>query len=304
IVSEFILLGFDISPNLKIYFFFVIFLMYTFTMMGNIIILYLVFSVTRLHFPMYYFLCNLAVMDICFINTVVPGMLKGFVQPEVHISLELCLTQFFIYFLVGTAEFLLFAVMSLDRYLAICLPLRYFMIMHRSMCIWLIAGVWLGSFITIVMPVALVMKLKFCNNLIDNFFCDLSPVLKNSCTDTSMIELLSVIAASTLYVSVLVTLISYLKILLEVLKVNTAEGRGRALSTCSSHAIVVTLIYSSCIYLYATPAQGQRAHFNKDVAILNTVVVPLLNPFIYSLRNETIRISLSKICKIMLSENQ
>ncbi|XP_075682651.1 olfactory receptor 6S1-like [Rhinoderma darwinii] len=243
-------------------------------------------------------------MDICFINTVVPGMLKGFVHQGVRISLESCLAQFFIYFLVGTAEFLLFAVMSFDRYIAICHPLRYTMIMHRPMYLRLIAGVWLGSFLTIALPSVLLMKLKFCNNLIDNFFCDLSPLLKNSCTDTTMIELLSVAGACTLYISILVTLISYLKIVLEVLKIDSAEGRGKALSTCSSHAIVVTLIYSSCIFLYAKPAQGQGANFNKEVAILNTVVVPLLNPFIYTLRNQNVRISLSDMLLIILYQKQ
>ncbi|KAG9468152.1 hypothetical protein GDO78_013652 [Eleutherodactylus coqui] len=286
IVSEFILLGFPMAPHLRIFSFCLILLSYTFTVMGNLVIIYLVFSDTRLHFPMYYFLCNLAVMDICFINTVVPGMLKGFLHQGVHISLGSCFTQLFIYFLVGTAESLLFAVMSFDRYLAICHPLRYPVIMHRYMCIQLIVGLWLGSFSTIALPCVLAFKLKFCNNLIDNFFCDASPLLKNSCTDTTMIELLSLLGASTLYISVLVTLISYFRIVLAVLKIQAADGRGKAFSTCSSHAIVVTLIYSSCIFLYAKPAKGQGANFNKKVAILNTVVVPLLNPFIYTLRNQ------------------
>ncbi|XP_069819512.1 olfactory receptor 6S1-like [Dendropsophus ebraccatus] len=229
-------------------------------------------------------------MDICFISTVVPGMLKGFVTQAVPISLELCITQSYIYFLVGMAEFFLFAVMSFDRYLAICHPLRYTTIMHRLTYIRLIAGVWLGSFSTTLLPTVLVMKLKFCKNVIDSFFCDVSPLLKNSCTDTTMIELLSLVAASILYISVLVTVVSYVKIVLEVMKIDSADGRGKASSTCSSHAIVVTLIYGSCIFLYAQPAQS---HLNKGVAILNTVVVPLLNPFIYTLRNHTVRRSIS-----------
>ncbi|XP_077136803.1 olfactory receptor 6C3-like [Ranitomeya variabilis] len=237
-------------------------------------------------------------MDICFINTVVPGMLNGFVNEIFHISLELCLTQSFIYFLVGTAEFLLFAVMSFDRYLAICRPLHYTIIMHRQMCIRLIAGVWLGSFFTIAFPFILIFNLNFCNNLIDDFFCDLQPLLDNSCTDTTMIELLSAVGVCSLYISVLITIISYVQIVLEVLKIDSADGRLKTLSTCSSHAVVVTLIYSSCIFLYAKPSQGHGANFNKEVAILNTVVVPLLNPFIYTLRNQTVRRSFSDILQI------
>ncbi|XP_073438930.1 olfactory receptor 6M1-like [Dendrobates tinctorius] len=228
-------------------------------------------------------------MDICFINTVVPGMLNGFVHERVHISLELCLTQSFIYFLVGTAEFLLFAVMSFDQYLAICRPLHYTIIMYRQMCIRLIAGMWLGSFFIIAFPFVLVCKLNFCNNLIDDFFCDSQPLLENSCTDTTMIELLSAVGICSLYISVLITIISYIKIVLEVLKIDSTDGREKTLSTCSSHAVVVTLIYSSCIFLYAKPSRDHAANFNKELAILNTVVVPLLNPFIYTLRNQTVR---------------
>ncbi|XP_077136802.1 olfactory receptor 6M1-like [Ranitomeya variabilis] len=234
-------------------------------------------------------------MDICFINTVVPSMLNGFVQETVHISLELCLTQSFIYFLIGTAEFLLFAIMSFDRYLAICRPLHYTIIMHRNMCIRLIAGLWLGSFFIIAFPSVLVCKLNFCNNLIDDFFCDSQPLLANSCTETTMIELLSVFGVSSLYISVLITIISYIKIVIEVLKIDSTDGRVKTLSTCSSHAVVVTLIYSSCIFLYAKPSQNLAANFNKEVAILNTVVVPLLNPFIYTLRNQTVRRSFSDV---------
>ncbi|XP_069606375.1 olfactory receptor 6C3-like [Ranitomeya imitator] len=295
IVTEFVLLGFHLAPHLRIFVFYLIFICYTVTLMGNFIILYLVFSDQRLHFPMYYFLCNLAAMDIFFINTVVPGMLNGFVQETVHISLELCLTQSFIYFLIGTAEFLLFAVMSFDRYLAICRPLHYTIIMHRKMCIRLIAGVWLGSFFIIAFPSVLVCKLNFCNNLIDDFFCDSQPLLANSCTETTMIELLSVFGVCSLYISVLITIISYIKIVLEVLKIDSADGRVKTLSTCSSHAVVVTLIYSSCIFLYAKPSRDLAANFDKEVAILNTVVVPLLNPFIYTLRNQTVRRSFSDV---------
>ncbi|XP_063312506.1 olfactory receptor 6M1-like [Pelobates fuscus] len=216
-------------------------------------------------------------------------MLHNLLTNKTNISLACCFIQMYTYFLSGSAEFLLFAVMSVDRYLAICYPLRYTGIMHRRLCFQLMAGVWIGSFFTNLMPLILLSRLTFCRNLINHFFCDVAPLLQNSCTDTTVIQIILTASSSTLFISFIITFASYSNIILAILKIQSVKGRGRAFSTCSSHAIVVTLIYGSCIFMYAKPMQGKRAEFNKQVALVNTVVVPLINPFIYTLRNQNVR---------------
>ncbi|MEE6504575.1 hypothetical protein FKM82_005246 [Ascaphus truei] len=288
-VTQFILLGFHLFPHLGVFFFCLILLSYLLTMAGNILILTLVFLDRRLHRPMYFFLCNLAIMDICYTNTIVPNMLRGFLVDGKSIYFSFCFTQSCTYFLVGTAQFLLLGVMSYDRFVAICHPLRYTAIMHRRVYLQLIAGVWLGSFFSILVPATLILRLSFCFNVMDHFFCDVGPLLRNSCTDTTAIQMLIFANSSILLFTFLVTFVSYSNIAIAILKIKTAEGRGKAFSTCSSHAIVVTLIFGSCIFMYSRPTLGQTSDFNKLVAVVNTVVVPLINPFIYTLRNQNVK---------------
>ncbi|XP_075424089.1 olfactory receptor 6S1-like [Ascaphus truei] len=228
-------------------------------------------------------------MDICFTNTIVPNMLRGFLLNGKSISLTSCFTQFYIYFLVGTSQFLLLAVMSYDRYVAICHPLRYTAIMHRRVYLQLIAGVWLGSFFCILAPTTLIMRLPFCFDVMDHFFCDVGPLLRNSCTDTTAIQMLAFATSSVLLFSFLVTFVSYSNIVIAILKIKTVEVRGKAFSTCSSHAIMVTLIFGSCIFMYSSPKTGQTFDLDKFAAVINTVVVPLINPFIYTLRNQNVK---------------
>ncbi|MEE6504570.1 hypothetical protein FKM82_005242 [Ascaphus truei] len=267
-VTQFILLGFPLIPHLSVFFFCLVLLSYLLTMAGNFLILTLVFFDRRFHRPMYFFLCNLSIMDICFTNTIVPNMLRGFLVDGKSISLTSCFTQSYIFFLVGTAEFQLLAVMSYDRYVAICHPLRYTAIMHRRVYLQLIAGVWLGSFFSILAPSTFIMRLPFCFDVMDHFFCDVGPLLRNSCIDTTAIQII---------------------IILAILKIKSVEGRGKAFSTCSSHGIVVILAYGSCIFMYSRPMLGQRFEFDKLVSVLNTVVVPLIHPFIYTLRNQNVK---------------
>ncbi|XP_075424086.1 olfactory receptor 6E1-like [Ascaphus truei] len=287
-VTQFILLGFPLFPHLSVLFFCLILLSYLLTMAGNVLIITLVFLDRRLHRPMYFFLCNLAIMDICFTNTIVPNMLRGFLVDGKSISLTSCFTQSYAYFLVGTAQFFLLAVMSYDRYVAICHPLRYTAIMHRRVYLQFIAGVWLGSFFAMLAPATLILRLPFCYDVMDHFFCDVGPLLKNSCTDTTAIQMLTFATSSILLLTFLVTVVSYSNIGIAILKIKTAEGRGKAFSTCSSHAIVVTLFFGSCLFMYLRPKQGQTFDFDKLVAVVNTVVVPLINPFIYTLRNQNV----------------
>ncbi|XP_053555886.1 olfactory receptor 6M1-like [Bombina bombina] len=290
LVTEFILLGFPFISDVAFVFVFLVLLSYLFTMVGNLLILALVSSDHRLQSPMYFFLGNLSFLDVCFINTTVPKMLSGFLPGGKTISLNGCLAQSFSFFLFGVANFLLLSVMSFDRYVAICHPLHYSVIMHQRLCIQLMVGVWLVSFICILTPSVRIISLKFCSRLVNHFFCDVFPMFINSCTDTTSIQLLEIlISSSVLLSSLLVTLISYIYIVNSILKIPSTDGRKKALSTCSSHALVVTLAYGSCIFTYAKPAKGRATDYDKKVALLITVVVPLLNPYIYTLRNQKVR---------------
>ncbi|XP_075049183.1 olfactory receptor 6M1-like [Mixophyes fleayi] len=294
-VTEFILLGFPFVSAQAIYFFILILSIYLFTMAGNLLILALVFLDQRLHSPMYFFLSNLSILDICFINTTVPKMLQGLLPGGKKISLPGCFAQSYLFFLIGTSNFLLLAVMSFDRFVAICYPLYYSVIMHQRLCVWLLIGVWVGAFFSIFILSIRIMRLPYCSSLVNHFFCDVIPLLMNSCINTATIQLQEIITSSImLLTSLLVTLISYTKIVKAILKIHSMQGRKKAFSTCSSHALVVSLAYGSCIFTYLKPAHGQATDYDKNVAILTTVIVPLLNPFIYTLRNQKVREILSE----------
>nr|DBA22655.1 TPA: hypothetical protein GDO54_013669 [Pyxicephalus adspersus] len=230
-------------PNFAIpFFFFVIILFYLFSMIGNLLILVVVFTNQGLHSPMYLFLCNLSILDICFINTTVPKMLQGILPGGKTISLLACFVQSYSFFFVGVSNFFLLAIMSFDRYVAICHPLHYPAIMHQKLCIKLIASVLILAFFVILTPSIKIMRLTYCSNLVNHFFCDVIPLLMNSCITTTSIQLQEVIASSiTLLSSLLVTLISYVNIVKTILNIPSIEGKKRTFSTCSSHALVVSL---------------------------------------------------------------
>nr|DBA22912.1 TPA: hypothetical protein GDO54_013900 [Pyxicephalus adspersus] len=288
-VNEFTLLSFSLLPHLIVPVFCLILMAYIFIMLGNFLIVFLVLMDSRIQRPMYFFLCNLAVIDLFFVNTTIPNLLMNLTRENKIISLNCCLTQSYFFFVAGTAEFLLLAVMSFDRYLAICYPLHYPAVMSQRPCIWLIIAVWFSSFVSTCIPSYLVMKLKFCFSEIDHFFCDIGPLLMNSCTSTANIEKCIVASSSPMIISFLVTVISYINIIIAIIKVNTSGGKQKIITTCSSHAIVVTLAYGSCIYLYSQPTHNQEFDLNKRVSIVNTMVVPLINPFIYTLRNKNFK---------------
>ncbi|XP_069819554.1 olfactory receptor 6M1-like [Dendropsophus ebraccatus] len=293
-VAEFILLGLPLLSNKSVSFLLIV-LVYIFTMAGNVLILFLVFFDQRLHSPMYFFLCNLSILDICFISTTIPKMLHGYMPGGKTISVPGCLMQSYSFFLLGVANFLLLAVMSLDRYVAICYPLHYATIMHQKQCVKLIVVVWAGAFFSILGLTIRIVRLPFCSSLVNHFFCDVIPLLRNSCIKTAAIHLQEVITSSIiLLTSLFVTLASYINIVRTILKIQSVEGRQKAFSTCSSHALVVFLAYGSSIFSYVKPAQGQIKDYDKKIALLTTIIVPLLNPYIYTLRNQKVRIVLKE----------
>ncbi|XP_074088052.1 olfactory receptor 6E1-like [Macrotis lagotis] len=291
-ITEIILLGLTDACEFQIPIFMGFLLTYLITLLGNLLIIVVTLMDHHLHTPMYYFLRNFAVLEIWFTSAIFPKMLNNILTGNKIISLLGCFLQFFFYFFLGTTEFLLLAVMSFDRYVAICNPLRYATIMNKRVCVQLVLSSWVGGFLLIIVPSCITFHQPFCGpNVINHFFCDSFPLLELVCADTSLVELIGfVIANISLLGTLSVTASCYGQILYTILRIPSAKERQKAFSTCSSHIIVVSLFYGSCIFMYIRAGKGSEGEkLNKVVVILNTVVTPMLNPFIYTLRNKQVK---------------
>ncbi|XP_027785074.2 olfactory receptor 6C6-like [Marmota flaviventris] len=287
---EFILLGLTDDPLLQIVIFLFLFFNYTLSLMGNLVIILLTLLDPRLKTPMYFFLRNFSFMEILFTTVCIPRFLISIISGDKTISYNGCTTQLFFFFLVGATEFYLLAAMSYDRYVAICKPLHYPVIMNSRVCYLLVLSSWAAGFLIIFPPLLLLLKLDFCaSKVIDHFLCE-SSVLQISCTDTRFIELMAfVLAVMTLDITLFLVILSYTFIIITILKFPSGQQRRKAFSTCSSHMVVVSITYGSCIFMYMKPSAKERVTLIKDVAVLNTSVAPLLNPFIYTLRNQQVK---------------
>ncbi|XP_037661710.1 olfactory receptor 6M1-like [Choloepus didactylus] len=306
-VTEFILQGFQNDKEVEFLLFCVFLLMYMMSLIGNTMIILLVCCDYHLHSPMYFFVANLSFLEVTITSTVVPKMLANSFSLTKAISFESCLIQSFFYFLLGSTEFFILAVMSFDRYIAICHPLRYTIIMNKQMCIMLLLGSYVGAFVSVLPSSILTAPLPFCGpNVINHFFCDSAPVLMLVCADISLAELADFISSAVLLLgSLLLTGVSYTYIVITVLKIPSVQGQQKAFSTCISHLTVVTLYYGSSIFIYVRPKKGNVTDVNKFATVLNTIVTPMLNPFIYSLRNEkvkeSLRYTISKYASILVN---
>nr|XP_028560657.1 olfactory receptor 6M1-like [Podarcis muralis] len=289
-VKEFVFLSFPAHREVQIFSFVVLLFTYLLTLMGNVVILSIIWTDLRLHTPMYFFLSNLSFLDILFTTVIAPKMLSSLLAEKKTILFTGCITQTYFYFFLGTVEFILLAVMSFDRYVAICHPLRYTIIMNEHVCFLLVLGCWVGAFLSVLCPTVVVSRLPYCRHNINHFFCDIAPLLEVACVDTHFIELLNFLLSSLVVLSSLVlTVVSYSYIISTILKIPSVQGRQKAFSTCASHITVVTIAYGSSIFMYVRPNQSYSLALDKVAAILTTVVTPLLNPFIYSLRNEKVK---------------
>lgn len=297
LVTEFILLGFPELRHLQGLLFGLFLIVYVVTVLENLVIVGTISASRQLHIPMYFFLANLSVLETLYTTVTVPKLLAGLLAGAKAISFSGCLTQLFLFLSLGSSECFLLSTMACDRYLAICRPLHYPAIMDSKLCLHLALSAWLGGFLASFVSTALISRLSFCgSNALNHFFCDVSPLLQLSCTDTTAIEMLDFVAAlAVLATSLIVTSVSYVHIVATVLRIPGGAGRRKAFSTCASHLVVVLIFYTTTTFMYARPHAISSFDLNKLVSVIYSVVTPLLNPIIYCLRNRDIREALTKL---------
>ncbi|XP_004416064.1 PREDICTED: olfactory receptor 6C6-like, partial [Odobenus rosmarus divergens] len=300
---DFILLGLTNDPQLQIVIFIFLFLNYVLSVMGNLTIILLTLLDPHLKTPMYFFLRNFSFLEASLTTVRIPRFLISIVTKNKVISYNTCASQLFFFLLLEITEFYPPAAMSFDRYVAICKPLHYPIIMNNKVCYQLLFSSWTVGFLLTFPPVALGLTLDFCaSKVIDHFMCDTSPVLQLSCTDTHLLELISfVLAIGILLITLPLVNVSYTYIIKTILKLPSAQKRTKAFSTCSSHMIVVSLTYGSCIFNYIKPTARERVTLSKGVTVIYTSVAPLLNPFIYTLRNQQVKQAFKDILQKIFS---
>ncbi|KAM9520584.1 olfactory receptor 226-like [Guaruba guarouba] len=296
-VKEFILLGFPISPHLQILFFPVFLTAYLLVLAENMIIILTVWTNYNLHSPMYFFLSNLSFLEMWYVTVTLPKTILSFVSVTKGISFMGCMTQLYFFLSLGNTECLLLAVMAYDRYAAICKPFHYSTIMRRTVCVYLTTGSWLTGFLISGCKVLFISRLTYCGpNIINHFFCDVSPLLNLACTDSERAALMDFVAALFILLMTLsVVILSYTYIIFTVLRISSVRGRQKAFSTCASHLIVVVVFYATSIFIYVRPKTLPVNDTNKIISVFYAVVVPLFNPIIYCLRNKEMKDSLQKI---------
>ncbi|XP_009926712.2 LOW QUALITY PROTEIN: olfactory receptor 5AP2 [Haliaeetus albicilla] len=296
VVTGFILLGFGNRPELDSLLFLMFLSIYIVTITGNTFIIVLMVANRHLHTPMYFFLGNLACLEICYSSTILPKMLLSYLGGDRSISVNRCFTQYYFFGCLAAAECYLLAVMSYDRYLAVCKPLHYPSRMNGKLCLQLGAASWISGFLSNSILTFLISDLDFCGpNEIEHFFCDSFPIIKLSCSDTHVAGLVtSVVAGVCSLPPFLLTFSSYLCIIITVMRIPSASGRKKAFSTCSSHLIVVILFYWSILTVYVLPHHDTQISPNKVFSVFYTILTPLVNPLIYSLRNKEVKEALRK----------
>ncbi|XP_007522388.1 olfactory receptor 2A5 [Erinaceus europaeus] len=296
-VTEFILLGFSLSPELQTLLFVLFSMFYVFTLLGNGVILGLITLDSRLHTPMYFFLSHLAIVDISYASNNVPKMLANLLSRKKAISFIPCIMQTFLYMAFAHTECLILVVMSYDRYVAICHPLHYSVKMSWRVCIALAVTSWVCGFLLALVHVVLILRLPFCGpHIINHFFCEVLSVLKLICADTTLNQI--VIFAASVFILVgplCLVLVSYTRILVAILRIQSGEGRKKAFSTCSSHLCVVGLFFGSAIVMYMAPKSSNPEEQQKVLSLFYSLFNPMLNPLIYSLRNTDVKGALKRV---------
>ncbi|CAM4644944.1 olfactory receptor OR9H1-like [Caretta caretta] len=295
-LTEFILLGFGSGLGLKVGPFVVFLGIYMTTVLGNTIMVFLIKARSCLHTPMYFFLMNLSLLDLCYSSTIAPKAMASFLAGSKTISFNGCATQFFLVAVFVTTETFILAAMAYDRYTAICNPLLYPIAMSKQVCVQLLVGSYVCGGVNSMVQTVFTFTLYFCgSNEIDHFFCDVPPLLGLSCTNTDINELVLFTLSSLIIVSTsMVIFISYAYIISAILRIRSAEGRRRAFSTCTSHMMSVSLFYGTLTFMYTQPSSLASPAQSKVVSVFYTLVIPMLNPLIYSLRNKDVKEALGR----------
>ncbi|XP_072506481.1 olfactory receptor 6C2-like [Notamacropus eugenii] len=300
-IALFFLRGLTDDPQLQILIFIFLFLTYILSAIGNLTIITLTLLDPHLKTPMYFFLRNLSFLEFSFTNTYIPRYLYSISTGDNTISRNACFTQIFFVVILGATDFFLLAIMSYDRYVAICKPLHYTSIMNHRVCNQLFLGCWLTGLLVILPPLNLSLQLEFCDsNVIDHFGCDAFPLLEIVCSDTKFIEKVALFCVVfTLIFTLFLVLLSYGYIIRTILRFPSVQQRKKAFSTCSSHIIVVSISYGSCIFQYLKLSTNDGVSLNKVIAMLTVSVIPSVNPFIYTLRNKQVIQAVKDLVKQM-----
>uniref|UniRef100_A0A8C6QXN0 Olfactory receptor n=1 Tax=Nannospalax galili TaxID=1026970 RepID=A0A8C6QXN0_NANGA len=300
-VSEFILMGLTDHPELQLPLFVLFLLNYTATVMGNLSLMNLICLNSNLHTPMYFFIFNLSCIDFCYSFVFTPKMLMSFVLEKNTISFTGCMTQLFFFCFFVNSECYVLTAMAYDRYVAICKPLLYKSVMSPKICCLLMCAVYLMGFVSAVVHTGFMIQINFCaSNIINHYMCDIFPLLQLSCTSTYINELVSSAVVGTIIIlSSLIILNSYAMILSNIIRMSSAKGWSKAMGTCGSHIITVGLFYGSRLLAYIKPSSAEAADEGKFFSVFYTLVVPVLNPLIYSLRNKDVKLAVKKTMKRM-----
>ncbi|XP_044522132.1 olfactory receptor 8B8-like [Gracilinanus agilis] len=296
IVTEFVLLGLTDQPELQLFLFFLFLGIYVVTIVGNLLLMILIKLNPHLHTPMYFFLFNMSFIDLCYSSVTIPKMLMNFVSEKNSISYSGCMAQLYFFCVFVNSESLLLSAMAYDRYVAICYPLLYNIKMSSRICSFLVSGVFVMGLSVALAHTGCMLRLSFCaGNVINHYMCDIPPLLELSCTSTYVNELVVfVITGIELVVIGSAIFPSYALIFSTILRINSTSGRSKAFSTCSSHLTAIFLFFGSGIFVYLKPSSSKSMNQGKVSSVFYTIVIPMLNPMIYSLRNKDVKLAMQK----------
>ncbi|XP_075048332.1 olfactory receptor 6B9-like [Mixophyes fleayi] len=300
VITEFILIGFPTRPELQHVLFSVFLIIYILTVTENLVIIVTIACNVKLHKPMYYLLFSMSFLEIWYVTVTVPNLLNNFLTQNNKISFVACMIQLYIFISLACTECVLLAVMAFDRYVAICIPLRYAVIINNTCCLQMIVCSWVLGFSIALIKVIFIFRLSFCGpNVINHFFCDISPVLNLACTDISLAELVDCILGTIIcFVPLAIISFIYLCIIRSVIIIPKILGQKKGFSTCASHLAVVVIFYSTTLFIYARPKKISPYDRNKYITIFYSVLTPLLNPIIYCLRNTEMKQAMRKTIRV------